>query len=683
MLNELAILRRSLDRYNVPDSGTHPWVKRLGRSETLILGLDGSAQVQSVELRDPDEAMSLFKVQENYHSNFPGINLDAPICRLDPKAASTLTWLETPEADIYRRAQALRKACEGAPLNPKAAGNVRLARKVCGGLKDSFAGAEPQFAAFSALMERLLAMAAPEEEWVRGLVDAALRAAEQGTPALLRRVELLLAGKYDKKTKIFKDAKLPIPAFLDVAEYAAFACRVADPRMGGYFSRRLFAAEVTGGVTGTCSLTGSEVELETDKLPSPVLPLLGPTVLMSMNRQTPCQHRYGRIGTEVFPIGKRIAAGLSSALVQLTVPGREFKNWQRVPARVDGKANLLLTYLEGDPLQDADWASLFSEPEEAEEQYSEICEKLARAMAGRDSHGSDRLQVLVLNKIDPGRVQVELSESFTAAQVLAGGREWAMAASDVPPLVLRREPEVPFPSDVLRASQRIWIRGGREFADAPGCALGQVYDLLIADRPEAQNSARALLHLFVGRAMPLLAAAGLACHRKGGEAWKGFSKEAKRSASTSVATLAIALHKLGREKEKYMQGPAYQLGRFLSLVDTLHREYCVKVRDGQIPPQLLGNALLPTAVASPKKGLSHMLNRIRVYQAWAVKSGSGLARWTLGEIGTLTPVLAEGLPEHMDDAARAELLLGYLARSEKKQEGTSEEGGDENAERQQ
>jgi hypothetical protein len=201
--------------------------------------------------------------------------------------------------------------------------------------------------------------------------------------------------------------------------------------------------------------------------------------------------------------------------------------------------------------------------------------------------------------------------------------------------------------------------------------------------PDALVSARALLHLFVARAGSLLAAIGSACHREGREAWKGFSKEAKRSASTSVATLAIALHKIGREKEVYMQGTAYQLGRFLSLVDTLHREYCDEVRKGEMPSQLLGNALLPTAVANPKKGLSHMLNRIRVYQAWAVKSGTGLARWTLGEIGTLTPVLAEGLPDHMDDAARAELLLGYLARSEKKQEQTSNEVGDKDAGRQQ
>jgi hypothetical protein len=448
MLNELAILRRSLDRYNIPESGTHPWVKRLARSETLILGLDASAQVRSVELREPDEAVALFKIQQSYHSNFPGVNLDAPICRLDPNAAVTLAWLETPEADAYGRTQALRKACEAAPLNPKTASNLRLARKVCRSVQGSFFEREPQFESFPTLMERLLALDAPEEEWVRGLVDAALRAAEQATPALLRRVELLLAGKYHKNKNTFKEVKLA--AFLDVADYAAFACRVSDPRMGGYFSRHLFTAEVASGGTGNCSLTGLEMDLENDKLPSPPLPVLGPTILMAMNRDTPCQRRYGHIGADVFRIGKKTAAGLNSALVQLANPNRKFKNWQGVPGRVEGKSNLLLTFLEGDPLQDAEWASLFSEADEAEQQYGEICERLSRALSGRDSRGSDRLQVLVLHKIDPGRAQVELSRSFTATQVIAGGREWTAAARNVPPLVLYRQPEVPFPSDVLR-----------------------------------------------------------------------------------------------------------------------------------------------------------------------------------------------------------------------------------------
>lgn len=60
-----------------------------------------------------------------------------------------------------------------------------------------------------------------------------------------------------------------------------------------------------------------------------------------------------------------------------------------------------------------------------------------------------------------------------------------------------------------------------------------------------------------------------------------------------------------------MQEPAFLIGRFLSLADTLHAEYSRSVRKGDMPPQLLGNALIPTAISDPNKGLARMLLRIR------------------------------------------------------------------------
>ncbi|MCL5744242.1 MAG: hypothetical protein M1541_10015, partial [Acidobacteria bacterium] len=177
------------------------------------------------------------------------------------------------------------------------------------------------------------------------------------------------------------------------------------------------------------------------------------------------------------------------------------------------------------------------------------------------------------------------------------------------------------------------------------------------------------------RATPLLAAVAHAYHRGGKEAWKGFARGAQESGSVAVAVLAATLQKLGRSKEDYMQGPAYQLGRFLSLTDTLHRRYCEEVRKRQIPPQLFGNAMLPAVVANPQKGLAQMMSRLRVYRAWAEKAGDGLARWSVSEMGRLCPTLAEHLPQRLGDAEKAELLLGYLARAEKKED--NEEGRDE------
>ncbi len=686
MLNELEVLRRSLARYGVPEKETHPWVKRLARSPTVWIGLDAVGKPGAVELIQAERAVELFKIQESFHSNFPGINLTGPVWRLDAAAPATQRWLESPQerkkkdsgatdaavegtAGVRNRARLLREACDGALVSERAARDVQRARTICEELKPRFSEGEQRFRAFAAVMERLLAASA-DEEWFLGLTKAGLEAAEEGSPKLLETVELLLVGKYDRGTGEFKEAKVPV--LFDVADYAHFDCRVADPRMGEYYSRRLSAPYGEEGEAGRCSLTGREMPLETDKLPSPLLRVLGPTVLMSMNPDTPCQARYRHIGTDIFRVGRRTAAELNSALVQLTGAAREFKNWQRAPG---GGQRLLLVYLEDRPLDDGAWASLFAEPEEAEENYGEICGKISEALRGRESYGSERIRLFVLNKISPGQTQVELSRSFTAEQVLAGGREWEIAARNRPEPVFQPDPEVPFPSEVVRCTQGAWIRGGKEPTDAPGCGLSEVYDLLIGEREGAKASAREILRVVLRHAAALLAAVGHAHHRGGKEIWKGFGKSAGESASVAVSVLAIALYRLGMKKEAYMKEAAYELGRFLSLVDTLHREYCVTVRNGQIPPQLLGNAVLATTMRNPKKALAEMLNRIRVYRGWAEKAGTGLARWTLGEIGKLTPALAEGLPERMDDAAKAQLLLGYLARWEKK------EGREEGAEK--
>ena len=57
-----------------------------------------------------------------------------------------------------------------------------------------------------------------------------------------------------------------------------------------------------------------------------------------------------------------------------------------------------------------------------------------------------------------------------------------------------------------------------------------------------------------------------------------------------------------------MTGHVYLVGRLLALADTLHREYCIHVRggEGSIPPQLIGNALMPVAAISPEAAVERL-----------------------------------------------------------------------------
>ncbi len=118
-----------------------------------------------------------------------------------------------------------------------------------------------------------------------------------------------------------------------------------------------------------------------------------------------------------------------------------------------------------------------------------------------------------------------------------------------------------------------------------------------------------------------------------------------------------------------MTSAAFLVGRFLNLADSLHLEYCRHVRNNAVPPQLVGNALMATALETPEKALSMLSQRVLPYQAWArtVKEGDrvGLVKTFLKHLSDVSEQLKDApLPQRSSDADKAQMLLGYLARVE-------------------
>lgn len=112
-------------------------------------------------------------------------------------------------------------------------------------------------------------------------------------------------------------------------------------------------------------------------------------------------------------------------------------------------------------------------------------------------------------------------------------------------------------------------------------------------------------------------------------------------------------------------GP-FWVGRIHALADSLHKEYCRLVRKTNRLPQLIGNATMPIAMDRPAAGLARLAERLLLYQSWANTAAGdevGLAKWALGQLARASLELGRlRLPEFCDDAAKAEMLLGYLAR---------------------
>ncbi|MBL0038334.1 MAG: hypothetical protein IPP36_06685 [Nitrosomonadales bacterium] len=87
------------------------------------------------------------------------------------------------------------------------------------------------------------------------------------------------------------------------------------------------------------------------------------------------------------------------------------------------------------------------------------------------------------------------------------------------------------------------------------------------------------------------------------------------------AILGLLLAKLECNKGDYMKTAPYLIGRMLSLADQIHYHYCQHVRKGGAPSQLIGNALMATALEEPEKALALYAQRILPYQAWAKTTG--------------------------------------------------------------
>jgi hypothetical protein len=115
-----------------------------------------------------------------------------------------------------------------------------------------------------------------------------------------------------------------------------------------------------------------------------------------------------------------------------------------------------------------------------------------------------------------------------------------------------------------------------------------------------------------------------------------------------------------------MKTAPFLIGRMLSLADQIHYHYCQHVRNKQSPAQLIGNALMVTALEEPGKALALYAQRILPYQAWA-KTAKGeegrLAGEFLSELGkACTEVSLVDIPPRCTDTDKAQMLLGYLSK---------------------
>ncbi len=435
--------------------------------------------------------------------------------------------------------------------------------------------------------------------------------------------------------------------------------------------------------------------------------VLGNVKLRSMVAAAECQYRYGKAEADSCPVGQDSRSKMKGALEWLIDPEREGKTWTTVSRAADNK-EVLLAYPSVLPPEPPDTATFFGGFPESDADNTGRFENCAKNVTGT-LHGLMAknpdldIRVFVLRKMDPARTRVSIHRRYNAQRLLQAAELWQQGCRNLPHIMVKqftkekktewREPETPFPMEVVWTINTIWSRGDKgteknKTASQPqwapssvkGFATEDGISLLLEDGVFLQPVLHRALYGVTRNAVGLVLALGQA-HAQG----QVFAaKSYMRQTIILPSILGLLLYKMNITKEEYMKSAPYFVGRLLSLADQLHYHYCVHVRNKpdtppgklSIPPQLMGNALMPTALEEPVKALALYSNRILPYQAWA-KTVSGdaarLARYFLAELGKVSSdIPLTTIPERCTDSDKAQMLIGYLTRPEKSDSDTTQ-----------
>jgi hypothetical protein len=445
----------------------------------------------------------------------------------------------------------------------------------------------------------------------------------------------------------------------------------------------LQATELSGGACKASSSPGEErvgifgetIRGPLGTMPERNLPRLGKVKLFSL-ADIPCQHRYGLIESDACPVGPEIQARLSSALQWITDKERENQTWADVSnsCGYNKQAAVLIAYADKMPATPLNLTGFFVSNESGAEEsgpsaealFAATTETVIQTLRGVVSDNPKLvISVLVIAKADTARKKLLYSRQFAAKRLIAAADEWQLAARNIPNIRIRNfdssgkpqwiSPRTPRPDGVVRVINTWWESNGEKPKRVSNARLGLGLALLLETGPTCLEAAREALRALVRSATPIVLALARS-HIKG----RVFPvpKTFREIPLLVPATLGLVLAKANHEKGAYMKSNSYLIGRLMNMADKFHRNYCQVVREGQFPPRLIGNALMPTALENPTAGLARLADRVLLYLSVAPVE----LRTAAADIERA--IDKDALPGACNDEQKAQMLLGYLASVE-------------------
>ncbi|ACL55826.1 hypothetical protein [Methylobacterium nodulans] len=692
MLNELLLIKRGLTQNGFDLSEIHADIKDVGKDTPLRVRLATNGAIARIAMTERGQAV-LWTLRDGQHNSFPFTKLGRPLLALpDEERPTEAAWRKmtagAKRTELLRLIAAHPLNATWMPTWPGTGLRKRLRER----------------------LDQLTVLAATDSAAVPATFERFLKALDRTTPILIDLADHLVREIEESEAWITIARSLLLEGgslYFDVDD-DDFDRDAGDSRNKGPISSAL-SGDGTGGMTGRCSLTGAITRLHEGNFPQPNLPSLGQTYLFAKNKEIPAAHRYGRFAAGAFPVGSQLLKRLGGSLSEITESSRKGITWQLIPSEKPKQSDLLLAFLPGDLTLPIAGVVASETPDLAEQAvealnrrriaYETNSQRALADLDGRVRHRSavDGVQLCIIRKLDPANRKAIFSRLVTVEALHAHALRWRDGCINHPPLAMlvpgpkgekaRRAPPPPIaPADIPAMTRKQFVDGGRRTSDLSGVGAAEVFALFL-EEGDVRQRARMVLRTVLQRHGSLLAAAPHALRRSLEDA-KDYDRAA---ALRSVTLLSILLHKADRPKESYMTDAAFKLGQLLAAADVVHVGYCADLRGGNVPPVLLGNAVLSMAQSKPNRALAVLCGRWKPYGAWAkggtawrraaelngkgetsraiaIRTAIGQAR----QVSDLSSDLSAALPDKpapdRADVFRAELLLGYLAGLPRKEE---------------
>jgi hypothetical protein len=707
MLNELFELAASQQNTGITNRDSwHGSYKPCPKGATtvrLLLNRDGG--VSNFELiRDIAHIEAIRKYEPANGQSFPAFNI------------KPLYWADSD--DVRLKIKAVKKQIEtGQSVDPSIAeilgacsvlwGNTdkKNLGKCCrlAGEFSAIIGEPAQDMFAVSVLAKRVAQLTPDGLFA-GIKDVAVRKITQGEKTIMDWLDKLFLCTIQDKAKAKK-----VSIVCDLSDRSAYAYPPTHDKVQRWVNSQLMQSNATSPDGSDSDAFGGIVKGTDVKFPPATLPRLGKVILRAMNSESPCQNRYGRADAASFCVGADTRQSMKDSLEWLGKEERKNLTWRDVSGvcgytKRDGKSvpvpGVLFAYPSIVSNAPPPVPAMFAGEEDAMDsdgsRFAAMAKRVVDGLSGILKERPDaEIRVFVLTKADKARTKLLLSRHYVASRISAAAAEWEAGCMNVPRISLnigtgKKEkanwiiPFTPFPTEVVGCLNVVWYREGDRAEQVSGLSIGEGLSLLLEVLPYINQVAIHLLNVALKNTCTLLLALGHADHRNDGSfTWNKNTKPRAKHASLLPCILGLLLYKVGHRKGDYMHTAPFLVGQMMSLADTLHKEYCLKVRgtrkgndasgrkgNGEpassgLPRQLIGNAAMSIAMDNPTDGLARLTERILIYQAWAnTASGDiGYAGWALGEYRRIADELEKvALPDRSTDADKAQMLLGYLSR---------------------